>query len=151
MIFNIPDIGWARIQDSTLDIVYAGSFTTGLEVKELNSIKLGFLKNNCVGKFIIRLHTSTNFNRVYAQSAVVDFSDVVEQSFFGNIRFDFNKINLAKTTKYWVTIEAIEYTRVSDTQFVGWIHDLPSPTNVSTGNWPTDHPIRMQLFAKGLY
>lgn len=147
MIFNIPQDMWFRVQDSTADIVYAGYFDNNLS-KILNHIKLGFLKHDCVGRFKIRLHTSTNFNRVYAESNEVDFSQVKERFFTGNIKFDFNGVNLNPNYRYYVTIQAVSYTRNADVNYIGWLHDRVSTTNVSTGNWDNQYPIKMELFVK---
>lgn len=147
MIYNIPDTLWFRVQDSTADIVYAGYFDSSLD-KILKHIKVGFLKHNCLGKFKVRLHTSNNFSRVYAESSVVDFSDIKEDYFTGQIRFDFNNINLNKNYRYYVTIQAIDYTRNADVSYVGWLHDRVGTTNVSTGNYDNEFPIRMEFFVK---
>jgi hypothetical protein len=148
MIYNIPDKMWLRVQDSISDIVYAGYYDTGTEAKKLFNMKLGFLKHACVGKFKIRLHTSRNFNRVYAESNTIDFANIKESIFTGQVKFDFDGINLNKNTRYYVTILASDYTRVGDTNFVGWHHDGEFTTNVSSGNWPNEFPIRMEFFVK---
>lgn len=147
MIYNIPQDLWFRVQDSTADIVYAGYFDNNLS-KVLYAIKLGFLKHDCVGRFKIRLHTSTNFNRVYAESSEVDFSEIKERFFTGQVKFDFNGINLNPSYRYYVTIQAVSYTRNADANYVGWLHDRVNTTNVSTGNWDNQYPIRMELFVK---
>ena len=148
MIFNIPRDQWIRVQDSTSDIVYCGYFDTTSIEKELKYIKVGFFKQNCIGTFRIRLHTTASRNRNYSISSLVDFSLIAEPLFTGQIRFDFTNTILVAATRYWVTIEAISYTRISDTNFIGWVHDFPFPTNVSTGNWQKDFPIKMEVFAK---
>lgn len=149
MIYNIPDTGWFRIQDSTADVVYCGYLDNNNVNKVLNHIKIGFLKHDCLGKFKVRLHTSTNFNRVYAESSIVDFDDIDDDLFYGNIRFDFVKgVNLGANNRYYVTIQATEYTRVGNTKFVGWLHDRVSTTNNSTGNWDNEFPIKMEYFGK---
>ena len=148
MIYNIPEKMWFRVQDSTADVVYAGYFDSNNEVKKLFNMKLGFLKHDCVGKFKIRLHTSRNFNRVYAESEICDFSLIKEKLITGQVRFDFDGVNISKVTRYYVTIVAVDYTRVGDTNFVGWLHDRDFTTNISSGNWPHEYPIRMELFIK---
>ena len=147
MIYNIPENLWARIHDSTSDIVYCGYFDNVVE-KELKHLKVGFFKLNCIGTFRIRLHTSLNFSRIFAQSALVNMSDVTEPIFNGNIRFDFSNTVLITNTRFYVTIEAVTYTRTGNTNFIGWLHDFPYPTNISTGNWQNDFPIKMELFVK---
>lgn len=147
MIYNIPESLWVRVQDSTSDIVYAGYFDSSAE-KILKYIKLGFFKNSNNGKFKVRLHTTKNFTRVYAESKEIDFSLIKEDKIVGNVRADFSDINLSDNTRYYVTIQATNYTRNSDTSYVGWLHDFPYPTNVSTGNWQNEFPLRMEFFVK---
>jgi len=147
MIYNIPENLWVRVQDSTSDIVYAGYFDAPLD-KVLKYLKLGFFKNNCNGLFKVRLHTSKNFNRVYAESNVIDFSQIKESIIVGNVRADFSDVNLNDNTRYYVTIQAVTYTRNGDSNYVGWLHDFPYPTNTSTGNWQNEHPLKMEFFVK---
>jgi hypothetical protein len=148
MIYNIVKGQWARVHDSTSDIVDCGSFTpdkNGL----LKHIKIGFLKHSANGKFRVRLHTSRNYTRIYAQSELIDLSEIKFNLYTGQVRFDFLKdVNILNGVKYYVTIESADYTRIADTNFVAWIHDHAYTTNVSTGNWPSEFPIKMELFIK---
>lgn len=148
MIFDIPKGLWVRVQDSNADIVFAGYFDNSLD-KILKNIKVGFFKNGSNGLFRVRLHTTKNFNRNFAASDWVDFSKITEKMIVGNVRFDFTKqVNLLKNNRYYVTIEASSYVRNADVSYVGWLQDSPFPTNVSTGNYPTEFPIKMEFFAK---
>lgn len=148
MIYNIPQSSWFRVQDSTLDVVYAGYFDTNDESKILSFMKLGFLKHDCLGTFKVKLHTSLNFTRVYAESEVISFADVKERYFTGQIKFNFKDVNLLKNTRYYVTIHAVTYTRNADDSYIGWLHDRDFTTNISTGNWPNEFPLRMEMFVK---
>ena len=59
--FNIPKTQWVRVQDSVMEIVPLGNFIS-LDEKVLKNIKVGFFKNNCTGKFRLRIHTSKDCN-----------------------------------------------------------------------------------------
>lgn len=146
--FNIPDTAWVRIQDSNLDIVQLGSFIAPSVETVLRNIKVGFFKNNCVGTFRLRIHTSSSMNTSYAVSEWINIEDIQHLLFIGNIRFDFNKCVLSSGKKYYVTVEASGYTRNLDLSYMCYIFDSPNTVNVSTGNHPTDFPIRMEIFNK---
>jgi hypothetical protein len=148
MTYNIPQDMWFRVQDSTSDIVEAGNMETLAENKLLSAIKVGFLKHNCNGVFKLRLHTSKNYSRIYAESAPINFALIKEAIITGQVKFDFADISLIKNTKYYMTIQAVTYTRVADTNYIAWLHDRDFTTNVSTGNYANEFPLRLEMFVK---
>src|SRR5690606_23678531 len=101
--FNIPQVNWVRVQDSELDIVPLGNFVSQVKsplldffplskfatVKSssLKYMKVGFYKNNCTGKFRVRIHTTAECNTNYAVSNWVDIEEIKYPRFIGNIRF----------------------------------------------------------------
>lgn len=147
MAFNIPEKQWVRVQESTSDIVYCGYFDNVTE-KELVHIKVGFFKCNTLGRFQIRLHTNSNRDSIFAVSNIINFADIQETNFVGNIRFDFSNTLLVTNQRFHVTIVSYDYNRNADINYVGWLFDYPYPTNVSIGTSPNTYPIRMEIFAK---
>ena len=145
--FNIPKIQWVRVQDSVLDIVPLGNFIS-LDEKVLKNIKVGFFKNNCTGRFRLRIHTSKDCNTNYAVSNWVNIEDIPHLLFVGNVRFDFNKCVLTKGKRYYVTAEAIDYVRNTDISYMAYTFDYPFKTNDSDDGAPFDCPIRMEFFVK---
>ncbi len=143
--FNIPDKAWVRVQGAAP--VDCGTINNAIE-KRLRFIKVGFYKHNCTGQFRLRLHTSPDMNSVYAQSNLIDISEIPHDYFYGNIRFDFDRCVLAKGKSYYVSIASSGYTRNGDTSYMSWVHDKPLTTNDTTGNWPIEFPVRMEVFAR---
>ena len=145
--FNIPKMQWVRVQDSTSDIVPLGSFVSSRETT-IKNLKIGFFKNNCTGKFRLRIHTTADCNTNYAVSNWVDIEDVPHLLFVGNIRFDFKKCVIVENKRYWVTAEAIDYIRNGDVSYMSYVFDYPFKTNDSPDGAPFDCPIRMEFFVK---
>ncbi len=60
---------------------------------------------------IVRLHTSTNFANIYAQSTarlITEFS--TDTNFSGWLRFDFNRENMIDNQLYHITLALTGYT-----------------------------------------
>lgn len=147
IVFNIPEINWVRVQNSSADIVPLAKFYTTKE-SVLRNMKVGFFKNNCTGRFRIRIHTTKDFNTNFAVSNWIDISDIPDLLFIGNIRFDFPKCVLAKNKWFWITAEAIDYVRDEDNSYMSWVYDYPFKTNDSDDGAPFNCPIRVELFHK---
>lgn len=147
MTYNIPDTAWVRVQDSNADIVELGSFIAPRE-SVLRNIKVGFFKNNCVGLFRLRIHTSRDLNTNYALSEWIDIEDIQHLLFLGEIRFDFQKCVLNDGRRYYITVEASSYIRNADVSYMCYIFDDPNTVNISSGNHPVEFPIKMEIFNK---
>lgn len=145
--FNIPEVGWFVVHEIDSEPILLGDFIQQTE-SVLKNIKVGFFKNNCVGQFRLRIHTNPDCNVNYSVSNWVDIEEIADIRFWGNLRFDFNKCVLSIGKTYWVTIESSGYTRNADVSYMSYIFDNPETTNVSSGNWPTEFPLRMEIFNK---
>lgn len=143
--FNIPSIQWVRVKESDADMVKIGSFEARKN-GTVKNIKVGIFKNNCIGQFRLRIHTSPDCNTNYAVSNWIDIEEIQHLLFVGNIRFDFDKFVIHDNKTYYVTIESNGYTRNADSEYFSLLFDFPFPTNDIGGIWPTDFALRMEIF-----
>jgi hypothetical protein len=134
----------------TAEIVNLGSFKLS-ESGELEHIQSWvYIKGTPAGNERIRLrvHTTSDTSRVYAQSDWVAASDL-GANFLGWVRFDFSLQNMNKNFFYWISAETQNYTRNADTLYFGITYDYPFPTyttGVSDPSNYTDYPLATKIF-----
>lgn len=163
MIFNFRSPGFYRvIQDA--EVIELSSFTPS-EATELINIIMGvYIVGNRVNESLtLRLHTSTNFAKIFAQSTInlTEIGVPLLTNWIGQVRFDFDNINLSLDQKYYLTLVASDYARNADTFYLSLPFDRPqSFDNLSLGTlamnispapssgYYHDYPIEHKLFGK---
>lgn len=132
-----------------------GSFQV-LENGELKHVRVKlFIKGNFSGNEQIRLkvYSEPTFQSLLYTSNWSNINQVVDENgntvtgnWLGWIRIDFNEENINKNMTYYLEAEFANYTRNSDTYYLGLAHDFPFP--IYDNNEPLfyNHPLAFELF-----
>lgn len=127
---------------------------------ELKYIRLCLFKHGTLSPVNItltcKIHTSSDLTAVYAASTAVTLIDVEGADYLNTsgdwiswVRFDFDRPNINKNISYYVSLTTANYTRNSDTFYIGCAYGYPYPTydpDTNINNF-TDGPLAMQWFS----
>ncbi len=152
-----------RAIEDTDDVVQVGTFTTDEDL-ELEKVLLGLklIGSRANESLTLRFHTSTNFNKIYAQSTVnLSSLGVPGSNWEGKILFGFGLQNLPANQKFWITLKALNYTRNGDSFYLSIPFDRPQISSApaagtmaktitptpATG-WFSDYPLEHKIFGR---
>lgn len=139
---------FCRIFDTSEEI-NCGAFqvTDNQELRHIRVLILIYGGVPTTETLTLKLHSESSLSSLYATSDSISLSDVAQTTnyWIGYVRFDFDRINLNKNNTYWVNITTGNYTRNSNTYYLGYVFDWP----VGTYNDDTTTPMsnaNMQIF-----
>lgn len=83
----------------------------------------------------MRIHTSTDFTKVYAASDTLLLSSLgLGTNYVFRPKFTFNRENINPGKTYYLTLKTNNYTRNGDTYYLSVMFDYPFTTNTGGSN-----------------
>lgn len=103
----------------------------------------------------MKLYPDENYNSssVIDTSAALSLSDITfsggNADYLGNLRFDFNEVNINKNMDYFLTVEASNYTRALNSFYLSFLYNFPeSPHAGSDDDLWYNNILKFEIFLK---
>lgn len=151
---DFSDIKYIKTVD-TSETINMGSFSTDANL-ELGHIRaLIYIQGTLGGSEQIRLsiyptEDSTNATYTSSWSNVGDVLDengeAVTGNWLGLIRCDFDRENINNNLTYYLKAELQNYTRNSQTFYIGFAYDYPNIIYDNSEDELQDHPLAFEIY-----